>query len=557
MHRSGTMDASRIPVIVGVSRRTELFAKKAIKQPELLSRELLVDRQPSKDLARAAVEALGDAGLTPDHIGTLAAVRMAPLLGPPRKQAHINVDEMYNNLAGSVGHQLGLRETKILINTADGGNTPQLLVNELAERIARGEDLGGVAVVVGGESIALFKAAKVHRMDVPWGFDNEPACTSTRIEHVGLQKPGFAPTEVANALSAPRCAYALMEQAFRASVGAPLPAHVERCARILDRFNAVAALDPAKSWFPQRHDWKAIATPSKDNRVICTPYTKRMNAVMDVDQYGAIVLTSLAEARRLNVPADKFVFLHGCGEAMEPAWYFSSRPALGASPAMATALHNALDTAGVTAQDIAVFDLYSCFPVAVEIACEALGIDPVTDPRPLTVIGGLPYAGGPGNSYVVMSIAGMVTALRQGAYRGKFGLLNSNGWMVTKHAAGVYSTEPPAKPFARRNLAAVQTELERVAPAVVVVPRPSVGTRGRIDAYTVDCTRGAGKYVAVVIASTLDGSPHRFVASSREAAVVDGLLARDCMGETVVVVAPPPAGAADANHFVLAERSAL
>ena len=59
---------------------------------------------------------------------------------------------------------------------------------------------------------------------------------------------------------------------------------------------------------------------------------------------------------------------------------------------------------GVGVDDLAHVDLYSCFPSAVEIAAAELGLG--TD-RPLTVTGGLSFAGGPWNNYVMHSIATM------------------------------------------------------------------------------------------------------------------------------------------------------
>ena len=47
----------------------------------------------------------------------------------------------------------------------------------------------------------------------------------------------------------------------------------------------------------------------------------------------------------------------------------------------------ALDQAGVTLHDVAMMDIYSCFPSAVQIALKEIGIS-ATDPRGLTVTGG-------------------------------------------------------------------------------------------------------------------------------------------------------------------------
>ena len=61
---------------------------------------------------------------------------------------------------------------------------------------------------------------------------------------------------------------------------------------------------------------------------------------------------------------------------------------------------------------------------------------PVDDPGqvPLTVTGGLGFAGGPGNNYVSHSIASMAERLR--ADPGAVGLVTGLGWYSTKHAVG-------------------------------------------------------------------------------------------------------------------------
>ena len=126
------------------------------------------------------------------------------------------------------------------------------------------------------------------------------------------------------------------------------------------------------------------------------------------------------------------------------------------SPRPATA---ALDAAGIGIDDIARFDLYSCFPSAVQIAMRALGLagPAASDPRPLTVTGGLAYAGGPGNDYVTHSIAAMVEACRNDP--GSVGLVTALGWYVTKHSVGLYSSRP-SQSFARADTATVQAVVD-------------------------------------------------------------------------------------------------
>jgi acetyl-CoA C-acetyltransferase len=127
-------------------------------------------------------------------------------------------------------------------------------------------------------------------------------------------------------------------------------------------------------------------------------------------------------------------------------WYVSNRWDLHSSPAIAAAGRAALGAVGAGIDDVAFVDLYSCFPAAVQIGARALGL-PLDDPtRPLTLTGGLTFAGGPGNDYVTHSIATLVERLRS-APPSTLGLVTGLGWYVTKHSVGVYSSSPPEQPF--------------------------------------------------------------------------------------------------------------
>jgi acetyl-CoA C-acetyltransferase len=116
---------------------------------------------------------------------------------------------------------------------------------------------------------------------------------------------------------------------------------------------------------------------------------------------------------------------------------------------MAAAAAAALEGAGIGVDDIAHFDLYSCFASSVCFALDALGIGE-DDPRAaaVTVTGGLPYHGGPGSNYMTHSIAAMAETLR--ADPGVHGVVSGVGMHMQKHAYGVLSTQPgPPGPAAR------------------------------------------------------------------------------------------------------------
>jgi acetyl-CoA C-acetyltransferase len=107
--------------------------------------------------------------------------------------------------------------------------------------------------------------------------------------------------------------------------------------------------------------------------------------------------------------------------------------------AIRAAGRRALALAGVDAEQVAHVDLYSCFPSAVQIAAAEVGFAPERD---LTVTGGLTFAGGPFNSYVMHSLATLVGRLREDP--GSYGVASGIGGYMSKHAWGVYSSAPPA-----------------------------------------------------------------------------------------------------------------
>ena len=119
--------------------------------------------------------------------------------------------------------------------------------------------------------------------------------------------------------------------------------------------------------------------------------------------------------------------------------YLAEREDLWRSPAMAGAGAEALRVAGVGIDDVAHLDLYSCFASSLHFATDALGIA-ADDGRPLTVTGGLPFAGGAGSNYVTQSLAAMARTLREDP--GSYGMVSGVGMHMTKHAFGVYSTTP-------------------------------------------------------------------------------------------------------------------
>ncbi len=196
------------------------------------------------------------------------------------------------------------------------------------------------------------------------------------------------------------------------------------------------------------HSAEEIRTPSATNRPVSFPYPKLMNSNNNVDQAAALILCSSATARRLGIAEDRWIY-PWAGTDAHDHYFVSNRDNFYSSPAIRFAGNRCLELAGVEARSLDHVDLYSCFPVAVEVSAAELGLD---ERRPLTVTGGLTFGGGPMNNYVMHSIARMAEVLRD--ERNAKGLVTANGGYLTKHAFGVYSATPPPRPFRHEDLQA-------------------------------------------------------------------------------------------------------
>ncbi|MFN3514581.1 MAG: acetyl-CoA acetyltransferase [Phenylobacterium sp.] len=398
-----------------------------------------------------------------------------------------------------------------------GGNTPQQLVNVVSERIAKGET--ELALIVGCE----FLGSAVKRMTKGFGFDDwDDAEELPPPERIGDPRPGVTPYEARHGLGRPINVYPLFENALRARDKRSIADHQKRLGELFAPFTKVAAANP-EAWFPVERSADELVTVTDRNRMVGFPYTKYLNAIMEVDQSAGVIVASVKKARELGVPEDRFVYLHGCADAAD-LWYPLERQNFHSSPAMRLTGKRALEMAGVGLSDIAHIDLYSCFPVAVEIGAEELGLA-LDDPRGLTVTGGLPYMGGPGNNYAMHSIAVMMDRLRKD--RGAYGLVTANGWFLTKQSTGIYSTTPPKAPFAREDPAVIQSQIDAL-PHPEIVESPSGSAT--IEAYTVVHGRD-GYLMGIVVGRDAEG--RRFVANTpTDEATLAGLEAQESVGRT-------------------------
>ena len=162
-----------------------------------------------------------------------------------------------------------------------------------------------------------------------------------------------------------------------------------------------------------------------------------------------------------------------------------------------------------------------------QIACHEIGLAS-QDARSVTVTGGLPCFGGPGNNYSLHAIAQVTTRLRE-LVTGH-ALVTANGLYLTKHSLGLYSTEAPAMPWRDPDNRALQSRID-AAPRLPVAADPA--GEATVDSWTVAFGREGPKR-GIVIAHNAAGE--RIIANTAaDTATLEQWIAQDPIGQRVSV----------------------
>jgi acetyl-CoA C-acetyltransferase len=486
-------DEARIPVIVGTGQSIERDAM--VSALELA--------------ARAAQDAVAAAGALRAGIDQVSVVNIL---------SHVGLSP-----ASHLARRLGISPRRTEVTTI-GGNSPQWLVNRAAADIAAGRL--ETALIVGAEAQ---RSAKV-------GGAGQGATTAEDTigdafeglgpdAVVGDARSGVGDAEIGAGLIAPVHVYALFESVMAWRAGRSPARQRAALGQLMAPFTEVAATHPA-AWFPDVATPGDLATVTPDNRLVAEPYPKRMCAFLQVDQGAAVLMTSLGAARGAGL-VDQVVFCWSGAEATD-VWFPTARRDLGASPALRAAASAAMGAARLGVDDIGAFDVYSCFPCAVEMAVEALGVSPV-DARGLTVTGGLPYFGGPGNNYSLHAVATMADRVRE---RGGTGLVSALGWYATKHAVGIYSATPGPGGWRRGDTDEAQRAIDASALPVATEAEGSAV----VVASTVASGPGGAVSAAPVIALLADG---RRIAAGAAPDELSALAGRNLVDEPIEVSGTP------------------
>lgn len=479
------------PCIIGVAQQTWHPGELAAPEPLMMQAEM----------ARAAAE---DAQARGGGAGVLAAVDSLSVVNC--------LSWRYDDPVARLSDALGVAPRHRAYSTMSG-TSPQSFVNAGARQMRDGEL--DVVLVVGGEALHTKRAMKKARQRPYWSHRSPDAPSLD-------PSLSFLPSELTHEVFQAWLTFAVRDVARRAARGETPDAYRHSIGELMAPMTRIAAANP-HAWFRREHTAEELVTVSADNRIVGYPYTKHTVAIMDVDMAAAVVLATHAAADRLGVPVERRVYLRSFAEGADGD-HLAEHPDLSCSPAMRRVFGATLTGAGVDHVDqVAHFDLYSCFAASLNFALDALGLDArglAESKRSVTVTGGLPFAGGPGSNYTSHALATMVGRLR--ADPGSLGLVSGVGMHMAKHTAAIYSTTPGT----------LVEGPAAVEPEVLAVRDAHDGT-ARIAAYSVVHSRDGEPAWALLVADVDDAS--RCYARTDDPEIMADLETQEMVGATVTL----------------------
>ena len=471
----------RTPVLVGVGTASE-------------------DAEAVELMVQATEAALADAG------GQRLAGAIDRVAVPQGSWAYVDPARL-------VAERVGARRAKT--HLVELGIAQQSLINDALAAILSGA--ADVAVVAGGEAKRWVRDRE--KSGLPPIETAQPGAAPDVIRR--REGPLLEPVEVAHRLWDPVQQYAMIDNSLRAAEGLSIEQQRTEIADLWARFAAVAEGNPDAA-FGAPGDAHWIATPSADNRPLAFPYNKWHSTQWTVNQAAALVLCSVEAAERHGVPADRWVFPR-VGLESSHAVSLLCRGQISAWPAMEVLGGTAAAWLGRPVAEVEVAEVYSCFPAAVRVQQRALGLDLVGTP---TITGGMAFAGGPFNNFVLQSVAAMAERLR--TEPDQLGMVTTVSGLLTKPGLGVWSARPDGRPPLLADLAYEVASVTDTIEAVATLE--GYDGMGTVATYTVTYD-GMDPVQVVAVCDTDDG--RRCVSISTDPALAASVCSEELIGTRV------------------------
>jgi acetyl-CoA C-acetyltransferase len=398
---------------------------------------------------------------------------------------------------------------------AEFGVLQTTLFGRAASDIAAGR--ADVVLVTGGEARHRLQRARAAGVDAPVTRQAAVAPDSLLRPHA----PILSTREVRAGLAMPVVQYAMLENALRAAEGLSLEAHRRRLAVLWSALSERTAGNP-DAWTREPIGAEEIADEQR-NPMLAFPYGKLHCSQWNVDQAAGLVFCSAATARALGIPRERWIFPLAVADANHMLPY-TERRELHRCAGFARAAERAFARAGHDLASVSHRELYSCFPSAVRVQLRELAIE---DELPFSVTGGMAFAGGPVNNFVLQALVRMAVLLRE--TRGGAGLLTAVSGMLAKQGVSLWSSEPGSAPFGHDDVSESAARDTFASAYDDAAQGPA-----RIATYTVVYQAGEPQRVALI--AELEGG-RRTLAGSDEPAFVAAATREELCGRAVRISA--------------------
>ena len=302
--------------------------------------------------------------------------------------------------------------------------------------------------------------------------------------------------------------YAILESAFRAMLQNNHNDHNNYLSEIYSNYSEIASKNK-DGWIDQPIDMQEIKTESRKNSRQAFPYNKYHCTSWNVNQACAIIICSEDVADKLNIPLQKRVYPLASSETNHMIATLQ-RPNLIEPSGMKFAADFILDICNKNNIKPHFYDLYSCFPVAVQMFAKSLKLNDINNK---TITGSMAYAGGPLNSYVLHSTAKLIEKIRK---TNGSGVITGVSGMMTKQSYALWSKNPEIE-FVYKDF----TDEAKIVDQPIKLSNHSNG-EGKIIGYTIINKENTSK--AIMYIDTSDNKRKLITSSDK---TIIGLMERE------------------------------
>ena len=317
----------------------------------------------------------------------------------------------------------GIKSAKTTVTKI--GVLQQNLINTACKDIVNGKI--NASLIIGGESrYKKIQALKENKVFVETELNTNPDYyvkadsdlqTQDERDELGLMAVGY---------------YAILETAYRAQKNLSIQEHKEKISALYEIFSKIAKENP-DGWLDKSLTASEIIKVSKSNPLQALPYNKFHCTTWNVNQASAMIICSENLANDLNIPLSKRVYPLASSESNHMIAPIQ-RPNLSKSYGLDLAVKFIKGVCRDNDIKPNLYELYSCFPIAVHMFGDSLGL---SENQNKTVTGGMSFAGGPLNNYMIHSTVKMLTKIRDD--HSKIGLVTGVSGMMTKQALALWS----------------------------------------------------------------------------------------------------------------------